>query len=178
VRTLRHILVVAVFVQTTSAVAQPSPAYDDIALAVLRAVDFADLNRIVLRRSCNSSPEKVAFSVCQKFETVPDQIHAMAALPYFRKHLSMRQAEAALAFWSSPSGRSLSKTMLRVEECDDTSLLTPEQNYELDMFNRSDPGYAMSQLASDPAQSMALLQAISAYAGPPRVVSLRSACPR
>jgi hypothetical protein len=178
VQTLRHILAIAVCVQAISVIAEPLPVYDNVALAVLSAADFAELNRIVLRKACNTSPEQIARPVCQKFDTVPDQIHAMAALPYFRKHLSMRQAEAALAFWSSPRGQSISKTMLRVEQCDDGSLLTPEQNSELDLFNRSDPGYALSQFARDPAQAQAVLQAISTYTGPPRVVSLRSACPR
>jgi hypothetical protein len=143
--------------------AQSLAVSDESALSALHALRFADLNRIVLRRDCRAKPELANAPICQRFELVPDNVQEDAALPYFKKHVSARQASEVLAFYSTPAGRQLSQTLLAEIEQNNPGLLSDTQLESLDHFNKSPPGVALSHFATDPEQSIAVIKAIVAY---------------
>lgn len=137
---------------------------DEISLRVLRAVDYAEIQRVVLTNDCQRKPGLAAsLPACSKIGVVPPTTIELTVLPHFNRYVSNADAMAALAFWTSPDGARISKKLVREITENNPTILTRDELQLLDRFNKSEAGIAMSRLAQDRSVSVAVIRAIGAY---------------
>jgi hypothetical protein len=140
---------------------------DELSLSVIRAIDYAELTRQVIRNMCINNPQlAVRVSACHKIDAVPDHVIEAMALPYFNSYVSPKTAKAALAFWSSPDGKKINKKLIDdvASGSANTYRYTQRELDLLNHFNKSEAGIEMSRLANDRSVSQAIIRQIGAYA--------------
>jgi hypothetical protein len=139
-------------------------ASQDVGIKVLKAIDYADLTRVVIRKDCRRNPSLAAkLPACAKIDSVPDSAIEAMALPHFLAYVTEEDAKAALAFWGTPEGARISRTLVHEIAEDNPDLLTQSELRSLDSFNKSKAGRAMASLAQDREASVAIIRAIGAY---------------
>lgn len=144
--------------------AQASLSHDEVGILILRAVDYAKLQRIVISKDCKQKPE-IAYRVpaCSKIETIPSEAIERLFLPHLKNYVSETEARTALEFWSSEKGSSISSKILQ-EIAEGTALpWTFEEKTALDDFNNSAAGKAMTRLAKDVNVARLVVRGIGSY---------------
>jgi len=160
------ILIVFTLVTSLPASAQPtSQQRNEASLQLLQAVGYAELQRTLIERVCRQTPNAaVRLPACTKISSIPDIAIEQMALPNFKRYIPHEETQAALIFWTSPEGSSISRKQLREIKEERRDLLTESDLVTLDRFNKSLPGQAMSRFAEDRTVAVEVLRAIGRYA--------------
>lgn len=145
--------------------ADSSLSHDEIGLLVLRAVDYAKVQRAVISKDCKRNPQIAdRLPACSKIETIPSEIIERLFLPHFNDYVSATEARAALEFWSSEQGSMIDKKIL-FEIAEGSALpWTSEEKKALEDFNNSEAGKAMMRLSKDIAAARSVIRGIGSYA--------------
>jgi hypothetical protein len=135
----------------------------ELSHATLQAIRFAQLARHLIggdaRYSAAADP---AFyqRLSAGLVVVTDTAIERAALPFFRKQVSKRNAEAALNFFSSPAGRDIAGKLVESEIPE----LTDAEEGVLSQFKSSPQGAALERFLGDPLVLPAITAAIISHA--------------
>jgi len=147
--------------------AQPVSTYlshDEAARLVLRAIDYAELQRALISRDCGRNPEAAQrLPACAKIVTIPGGEIERLFLPHFIAYVSEAETRAALQFWSSTQGTIINRKQLLEVVKGQTLPLSPDERQALEDFNSSPAGQAMMRLAQDVAVAKAVIAGIGSY---------------
>lgn len=135
---------------------------DDIHVRLLDVSGYAELNKAVIERDCNTKPQLAGKPICTNARSASSLYINELGRPFMVQHVSPSLAQQAYAFWSSPSGRSITKKMIAATAGGTIPNFSPDEAKRLDGFNRSPAGQAMMAFADDPSQFMALIRGINA----------------
>ena len=131
---------------------------DELSIATLRAMHFANLSRCLICGYCQHSPERHA-KLLSNLPIIRDETIEAVALPFFKELVSMPQARAALTFFSSVEGGVIGTKMLE----SDPPRLSPSELKALDDFGRSPAGLALQRFLGNPQVLPAIETAIAHY---------------
>lgn len=145
-----------------SALAQADPRE-----RLLRVIRYGEVSRAQLKRDCLNNPlyssmERLA-ALCAKRDRIPLEVAEDAAAPFLKARMSTDLAEAALRFWESDIGRSLSEKIIREIETGKYDQLSEAERQLTKVQDMTDYGVVLSSMAKDKEAGRAVARALFAY---------------
>lgn len=134
----------------------------DIHMRLLEVSGYAELNKAVIERDCNNNPQLTGKPICLNARAASSSYINALGHPFIVRHVSPSLAKQGYEFWSSTSGRGITKKMISAEATGAPPKFSPDEFKRLEVFNQSPAGQAMLAFASDPSQTMALVRGINA----------------
>jgi len=140
---------------------------DDIWHTTLKTIQFAATAKASFKAGCDPanpiSRTPSSLVLCPKLDAIPDSVIEEAALPYLKQHISEKNAQDAIAFWSSDRGKALTKKILLEIEQGVYKHLDADDLRALASVNRTQYGRALKAFATDPQQNRAVARAMLSY---------------
>ncbi len=162
--TYKRLLVV---IALTFPIGAHSQIDDEVVYQLLKTMSYSETAKASFKLGCQSNnPLSLTpqyKKLCPKLESIPASVIETAALPYVKHYVSTHLAKQAILFWSSFSGRKLTKKILRDIESGFKQPLDDDDLKLINLVARTEYGIALNKLGADKEMGVAVAQAMLNY---------------